>query len=102
MCKTNHLNHHSAMPEKTFRFTLRSLAALLLLLSLIALPVTAIGMEIAREGHELAHVEVKMHAGEVWAGFHQVFGLIFVISGICHAILNRRQILAHIKGAIGR
>lgn len=91
------------MTEKTFRFTFRSVVALMLLLCLIALPITAIGI-VASEGPELANVQVNFEegAGEIWSAIHVTFGILLVISGLCHAVLNRRQLVNHIKGAIGR
>ena len=89
------------MPEKSFRLTLRSLVALLLLVCLIALPVTALGMESAR-AHQFADIQVRLQgSGHIWRELHEAFGILFVLSGICHALLNRRQIANYLKGRVG-
>jgi hypothetical protein len=80
------------MEKKPFRITPRAVAALVLGLCLIVLPLTALGME-ASEGHR--------GAAHAWREVHGFFGLLFTISGLSHAILNRRQITSHIKGFLG-
>lgn len=90
------------MPERTFRFTFRSFVALVLLVCLIALPLTAIGME-ANEGHEFADIQLRGRGAEhIWRELHGIFGLLFVASGLCHALFNRKQIANYLKGAVGR
>jgi hypothetical protein len=90
------------MPERTFRFTFRSFVALVLLVCLIALPLTAIGME-SSSGHEIADIQLRMRgAKHFWRELHEFFGLLFVASGICHALFNRRQIAGYLRGAVGR
>jgi hypothetical protein len=80
------------MEKKAFRITPRALAALVLVLCLVVLPVTAVGMEAAEGNRRAAHA---------WREVHGFFGLLFAISGLAHAILNRRQIAGHIKGLLG-
>jgi uncharacterized membrane protein len=89
------------MPEKTFRLTFRSLVALLLLVCLIALPVTAIGMETAHT-REFADIQVRLYSAKhVWRELHVMFGILFVASGVCHALLNRRLIANYLMGRVG-
>ncbi len=80
------------MEKKSFRITPRAIAALVLALCLVALPVTAIGME-ASEG--------QRGAAHAWKEVHGLFGLVFTLSGLTHAIFNRRQITSYIKGLLG-
>jgi hypothetical protein len=81
------------MEKKAFRITPRAVAALVLVLCLVVLPVTAVGME-ASEG--------QRGAAHAWREVHGFFGLLFTISGLTHAIFNRRQIAGHLRNLFGQ
>jgi hypothetical protein len=65
----------------------RAVVSLLLLFSLIMLPVSAIIIH-ATHGRIISHT---------WLHLHAMFGLIFLIAGVFHAVYNWRALKNYLK-----
>jgi len=66
----------------------KRIISLMLLLSLVMMPVSAV----------IIH---KMHGtitGHKWLHIHVLFGVVFMITGICHIVFNWRMLKHYIIG----
>jgi|GEM_PF-3801098 len=81
------------------RFTLRSVAAMMLTICVIGLTITAFGME-GDEGEHIAGISYE--SGHIWKEIHGLFGIGLIASSLCHMYLNRRLLMNHFKRALGR
>jgi hypothetical protein len=77
------------------RFRTRSFISLLVMFSATGLALTGITLEV----HGLAAPRALRHACEA---VHSVFALVFTVTGIWHAVLNRRAIVAAFKPGAAR
>ena len=88
------------MPDKTSkRFSFRSIVAMLLMICVIGLAVTALGMD--DDGGERVANAVLDHES-LWKEIHGLFGITLVAASLCHIYLNRRPMMNHFKKALGR
>lgn len=65
--------------------------------------VTGLGLPISGWANHLHQMEpmlsVSRHA---WMAAHTILGILFMVSAVAHAILNRRILLNHIRGCAAR
>ncbi len=77
------------------RLNKRALVALVALISGIGLPFTGLG-------NHLLHSSSLHGPRHIWIVTHEVLGIIFMVSAIWHIILNRKALVNHIRGSLGR
>ena len=72
-------------------FNGRAFVALTAAISGIGLPVTGLGNHLC-QGHPITH---SYHA---WMSAHNSLGILFFVSAIWHAVLNRQVLVKHLRG----
>lgn len=77
------------------RFNYRAFVSLTIALAGAGLPVTGIG----NHWQQLEPMTVARHA---WMSAHNSLGVIFVVFATWHVVLNRRALVAQIRGVAGR
>ncbi len=76
------------MSRKPSRFQVRAFTSVVLMATGIGLPVTGIVNHL----YAFSGFTVARHA---WMATHNVFGVLFIVFALLHAVLNRRILLGH-------
>ncbi len=77
------------MSRKSSQFQMRAFAPIVLTVTGIGLPVTGI----VNHFYAFSGFTVARHA---WMSAHNVFGVLFVVFALLHAVLNRRILFNHL------
>ena len=66
----------------------KRIISLMLLVSLVMMPVSAV----------IIHLQHKTAIGHPWLHIHVLFGVVFMITGICHVVFNWRILKHYLMG----
>lgn len=80
------------MESRARRFSTRAFVALVMTASALGLPVTGYMNHL----YGLEAMSVARHA---WMAAHNLLGVLFTVSAVCHAWINRRALLNDVRGA---
>ena len=81
--------------ETKKQFNRRAFVALVATMSGLGLPVTGLMNHL----HQTEPATLVRH---VWMSAHNSLGIIFVVFAVWHAVLNRRALLSHLRGAVAQ
>jgi hypothetical protein len=76
-------------------FNVRAFVALVAATSGLGLPFTGFMNHV----HQAEEMTLARHA---WMSGHNALGVIFVVFGVWHVVLNRRALLLHVRGLVAR